>query len=107
MAFINHLIFVYIVSGYCFSSANVATWSSHLLDSIFGYPESSEPSKVVLFVFAFVLLIVYDLANYVDHRLQHRIPILWELRKPHHSALVMTPITALRVHPLSAIFAEP
>ena len=45
-------------------------------------------------------LLAMDLALYIGHYLQHKVPILWEFHKVHHSAQVLTPITAFRVHPV-------
>ena len=39
---------------------------------------------------------LWDFAATWAHYLQHRVPILWELHKVHHSAEVMTPITSGR-----------
>jgi sterol desaturase/sphingolipid hydroxylase (fatty acid hydroxylase superfamily) len=37
----------------------------------------------------------------------HRVPMLWEFHKVHHSATVLTPLTIFRVHPVdSVIFAN-
>lgn len=52
------------------------------------------------------LFLVYDGGNFLQHFLQHKIPLLWELHKVHHSAEVMTPLTSARVHPLASIFAS-
>ena len=41
-----------------------------------------------------------DLGMYLGHRLMHRVPVLWEFHKVHHSAPVLVPFTALRQHPL-------
>jgi hypothetical protein len=41
-----------------------------------------------------------DLAEYVTHCLHHEIPALWAFHKLPHSAEVMTPMTALRSHPV-------
>jgi sterol desaturase/sphingolipid hydroxylase (fatty acid hydroxylase superfamily) len=40
-----------------------------------------------------------DFMLYYVHYLFHKVPALWEFHKVHHSAEVMTPITAYRVHP--------
>jgi sterol desaturase/sphingolipid hydroxylase (fatty acid hydroxylase superfamily) len=48
-----------------------------------------------------------DAADFWQHWVQHRIPFLWEIHKVHHSAEVLTPITALRVHPLSTLVSAP
>src|SRR5215470_1062808 len=45
-------------------------------------------------------LVAMDCALYVGHYLQHKVPLLWEFHKVHHSAEVLTPITAFRVHPV-------
>lgn len=45
-------------------------------------------------------LLAVDLALYIGHYLQHKVPVLWEFHKVHHSAEVLTPITAFRVHPV-------
>ena len=33
----------------------------------------------------------------------HKIPLLWEIHKTHHSARVLTPITIFRTHPLEGL----
>jgi sterol desaturase/sphingolipid hydroxylase (fatty acid hydroxylase superfamily) len=40
-----------------------------------------------------------DFMLYYVHYLYHKVPALWEFHKVHHSAEVMTPLTAYRVHP--------
>ncbi len=45
-------------------------------------------------------LLTMDFALYVGHWLQHRIPVLWEFHKVHHSAETLTPFAAFRVHPV-------
>jgi sterol desaturase/sphingolipid hydroxylase (fatty acid hydroxylase superfamily) len=51
----------------------------------------------VLMTLLFAL--VADASLYFCHFLQHKIPLLWEFHKVHHSAQVMTPITVFRMHP--------
>jgi sterol desaturase/sphingolipid hydroxylase (fatty acid hydroxylase superfamily) len=58
---------------------------------------------VTLVAFTISMLIAYDLSYYLYHRMQHRIPILWELHKVHHSAQVMIGVTKDRVHPIDEI----
>lgn len=57
----------------------------------------SEASVVVLSSLA--TFVAADLTLWLVHYLQHRIGCLWELHKVHHSAEVLTPISAFRVHP--------
>ena len=62
-----------------------------------------DPGTLTLVLFTASMLVVYDLSYYLYHALQHRIPILWELHKVHHSAEVMIGTTKDRVHPLDEI----
>jgi sterol desaturase/sphingolipid hydroxylase (fatty acid hydroxylase superfamily)/creatinine amidohydrolase/Fe(II)-dependent formamide hydrolase-like protein len=50
-------------------------------------------------------LIAMDVAFFLSHRLQHRVPALWAFHKVHHSAQVLTPLTAYRVHPVDDILS--
>ncbi|MGE0117834.1 MAG: sterol desaturase family protein [Dongiaceae bacterium] len=55
------------------------------------------PASIGLMV---ATLLTMDFALYVGHWLQHRIPVLWEFHKTHHSAETLTPLAAFRVHPV-------
>lgn len=58
----------------------------------------------ILIALAFAFFIAVDLANYITHLLQHKVPFLWELHKVHHSALFLSPLTTARMHPLGNEF---
>ena len=51
---------------------------------------------------AFVLL---DLSIYWQHRLLHRVPILWRLHRVHHSDLAFDTSLAVRFHPAEIAFS--
>jgi sterol desaturase/sphingolipid hydroxylase (fatty acid hydroxylase superfamily) len=57
--------------------------------------------RVCLTIAAFV---VADLAFFVGHAAMHRIPILWEFHKVHHSATVLEPLAVFRRHPIDVVF---
>ena len=44
-----------------------------------------------------------DLVAYGIHYCQHKVPLLWEFHKVHHSATVMHPLTNYREHPVDNI----
>lgn len=48
-------------------------------------------------------LMLHDFINYWVHVLFHKIPSLWAFHQVHHSAEVLTPVTAYRVHPIELI----
>jgi sterol desaturase/sphingolipid hydroxylase (fatty acid hydroxylase superfamily) len=54
-------------------------------------------------VSAFSIFIAYELAYWFDHYLKHRVPLLWEFHKVHHTAEVLSPLTNFRVHPVDSV----
>jgi sterol desaturase/sphingolipid hydroxylase (fatty acid hydroxylase superfamily) len=84
------------------AAGHFAFW---LLTLIFGAPAHAPgpAGPWTLVGFTVTMLIAYDLSYYLYHRLQHQVPILWELHKVHHSAEVMVGVTKDRVHPIDEI----
>lgn len=65
---------------------------------------ASERQTVPMTVlFTITMLLAYDVSYYLYHNLQHRLPVLWELHKVHHSAEVMVGTTKDRIHPIDDI----
>ena len=65
------------------------------------------PSYAPRAVVTAMLFLAYELGYWVNHWLSHKVPMLWELHKSHHSAEVLTPLTNFRIHPLDAwLFAN-
>jgi len=50
-----------------------------------------------------VLFLAYELGYWVDHYLKHRIPLLWEFHRVHHTAEHLSPLTNFRVHPVDSV----
>ncbi|MFB2981140.1 sterol desaturase family protein [Microseira sp. BLCC-F43] len=55
-------------------------------------------------LFTFFIGLLADFANFLYHYLSHKIPVLWEFHKVHHSAEVITPLTVYRTHPVELFF---
>ena len=51
-------------------------------------------------VYMLVTLFLLDFVSWFIHLLQHKIPVLWQFHKVHHSAEVMHPISNFREHPV-------
>ena len=87
------------------STVAAGHFSYRVLSGIFGAPAhpAAPAGPLLLVAFTVTMLIAYDLSYYLYHRMQHGIPILWELHKVHHSAQVMIGITKDRVHPIDEI----
>jgi sterol desaturase/sphingolipid hydroxylase (fatty acid hydroxylase superfamily) len=54
-------------------------------------------------LYTLMIFIAYDLGKFLSHYALHRLPALWEIHKVHHSAVVMTPMTAYRLHPFEIV----
>ncbi len=58
---------------------------------------------VVSILFMLVMTAISDFVAFYIHYLQHKIPLLWEFHKVHHSPEVMHPISNYREHPVDNI----
>jgi sterol desaturase/sphingolipid hydroxylase (fatty acid hydroxylase superfamily) len=61
----------------------------------------SYPVQVV--VTTVLVLVFADLVIFVAHYLLHNIAFLWYFHEVHHSAEVLTPVTAYRFHPVESV----
>jgi sterol desaturase/sphingolipid hydroxylase (fatty acid hydroxylase superfamily) len=68
---------------------------------------SSLPLYVTRSIITVMLFLAYELGYWFNHWLSHKVPLLWEFHKVHHTAEVLTPLTNFRVHPIYGwIFAN-
>lgn len=58
------------------------------------------PGLAAAIGFMVVATIVADFTAFYVHYLQHKIPLLWQFHKVHHSAEVMHPLSNYREHPI-------
>ncbi|WP_342780243.1 sterol desaturase family protein [Colwellia echini] len=86
------------------SMAPIAIAISSGIESIFGYLKPLVlPHGVIIAIFTLVLFVFDDLTRFLLHYLLHKLPALWEFHKVHHSALVLTPFTIYRSHPVESL----
>lgn len=93
------LFFTYVGFGSAF-----AFMIRNSLISVFGESSAEPAGPLALFVLSAAILAFSDIGNFVEHYCEHKIPLLWEFHKTHHSAEVLTAATVFREHPLSRIF---
>ena len=74
--------------------------TSAVLRGIAVSPELPVPSWVAVLIATLASALAMDFGLWFGHWLLHKVPVLWEFHKVHHSAEVLTPLTAGRVHPL-------
>jgi sterol desaturase/sphingolipid hydroxylase (fatty acid hydroxylase superfamily) len=98
------------ISYFIFSGLTVAILANEtedLFNRVFSrFEEPLTWTYPSLLAFTLCLALVSDFSTYVIHVLHHRIPILWEFHKVHHSAEVLTPITVYRKHPVYTVLSR-
>jgi sterol desaturase/sphingolipid hydroxylase (fatty acid hydroxylase superfamily) len=71
------------------------------LEALLGAPAAPLAGGAGLLLLQTLLsALALDFGLFLSHRLQHSVPLLWEFHKVHHSAEVLTPISAYRMHPV-------
>jgi sterol desaturase/sphingolipid hydroxylase (fatty acid hydroxylase superfamily) len=102
--FVFGVIFGWALISYQMIGNGVAAFLTSHLGTV---APTSMPDIAVRAIITLALFLAYELGYWFDHYLMHRVPMLWEFHKVHHSATVLTPLTIFRVHPVdSAIFAN-
>lgn len=89
-------------------------WSIGLINNFMGQAMASidvtdialENNMFSAVIYTLYLVLIWDFSATFAHYLKHKVPFIWEFHKLHHSAEVMTPITALRRHPVDALFGD-
>jgi sterol desaturase/sphingolipid hydroxylase (fatty acid hydroxylase superfamily) len=66
-------------------------------------PRLHAPHAIVGSLTTMLQIIALDLGYWALHYCFHKVPVLWELHKVHHSAEVMTPLSEWRQHPFEFI----
>lgn len=83
--------------------APMAIELSGWLETIFGHREFIALANwQIIALFTALLFLVDDFTRFLLHYLLHKVPLLWEFHKVHHSAKVLTPITIYRSHPVES-----
>ncbi len=102
----RHLVFKLLAWPMGLASAAIVGAVVHgAMVHVFGAPSRApgHATPIELGLFTLTMLLAYDLSYYCYHFLQHKIPLLWELHKVHHSAEVMVGLTKDRIHPIDDI----
>ncbi len=101
LLFANSAIKLLLIAPVVFSVLPVALATIELLKAWFGEPPGWKPDPVIIsLLFTLILFLIDDFTRFVLHALMHKVPLLWEFHKVHHSAQVLTPFTVYRTHPV-------
>ncbi len=86
------------------AATQVGATTRDALTALFGARGSTPlPGPVVGVVATIALFLAYEVAYWLDHCLSHKIPFFWAFHKAHHTAEVLTPLTAYRMHPVDSL----
>lgn len=85
----------------------VATGTQEALIRLLGtHQETMRWSLLTSTLVVIAITMLRDFSTYVTHSLSHKVPLLWEFHKVHHSAEVLTPFTIYRKHPIYNLFSD-
>ncbi|HUZ75206.1 MAG TPA: sterol desaturase family protein [Stellaceae bacterium] len=98
---VNAVAFPLVVGPALFTGTALAGILREALEPLLGMPSASgAPGWAMKLAYTLVFFVAYDFGRFVAHCALHDVPVLWEFHKPHHSAEVLTPLTAFRAHPV-------
>lgn len=98
---IGHFLLFGVLSGCTAWAYAAATGGDSLAGvALIGDARSGVADYIIAFGYMMAFFVIGDLIAYVIHFLQHKIPVLWEFHKVHHSAEVMHPMSNFREHPV-------
>ncbi len=98
---LNGLLYSAFISPFMITVSSATILTEHLLEKVVGIPDTFLPVTYSFYIVTTLCVaLADDLGRYISHWLHHRIPVLWNMHKVHHTATVMTPITLYRVHPI-------
>ena len=106
--FFNVFVFGVVFGWAILSYQSISNGIIDTLVALFGRPTPSAlPPYVGRAIITLMLFLAYELGYWFNHWLSHKVPLLWEFHKVHHTAQVLTPLTNFRVHPVDTwIFAN-
>jgi len=82
----------------------VSSLVANAIGDVADLPENAvDPGPGAITLYSVVFFIAYDFGRYIAHWVQHKMPVLWEFHKIHHSAEVLTPFTSFRIHPVDLL----
>ncbi len=81
----------------------IVTGGPNLIEASLSKGSSDTTGIIISTLYMFVVIAFVDLASYAIHYLQHKVPLLWEFHKVHHSLEVMHPLSNYREHPIDNI----
>ena len=99
----NSFLKILLLAPYVVFGLYIAFYTNEMLLQGFGFPQSSLNVTLTIILYTITLTIINDFSVFIVHYLLHKVPILWEFHKIHHSATTLNPFTQYRIHPIELI----
>ena len=100
----NTILYPFLVSPFLFVFSATSYLCNQSLGAIFTPRESLlAPSLAVSLLYSALIVLALDFGVFFAHYAQHKIRILWQFHKVHHTATHLSPITVYRMHPIDDI----
>ncbi len=100
---LNAFVKIFLIIPYVYLGFELTFFISEGLIERFGYIEAIFAPETGIIIYTIVLTLLTDFAVYLTHLAMHKVPILWEFHKVHHSARSMNPLTQYRLHPMELL----
>lgn len=107
MFLLNTFVTATLIGWGLISAGSINHLVGSLLRDTFGAVPAILPDWAGMVILTVATFLAYDFGYWFDHWLKHRTAWLWPFHRVHHTAEVLTPLTAARMHPVdSLIFAN-
>jgi sterol desaturase/sphingolipid hydroxylase (fatty acid hydroxylase superfamily) len=101
---LNVLLSTMLVGWAIVSARTISDIVSGTLTDVFGaMPGTALNALAAKSIATVCMFLAYEFGYWFDHYLSHRIPLLWDFHKVHHTAEVLSPLTNFRVHPVDSL----
>jgi sterol desaturase/sphingolipid hydroxylase (fatty acid hydroxylase superfamily) len=104
---INGAFWTALAGGLIIGASAIAAWAlqgAQALGLWDGTTSRTAWTPLVITAYTLCVFVADDFMHFYSHYLAHRWAWLWEFHKIHHSAEVLTPLTADRFHPVDALW---
>lgn len=103
-SFVHDILFlvinIVIISYISIAATKIGEFVYHGLDSRYGVVINPLNGVAASIIYTAAVMLIMDLGFFISHYLHHKVPLLWEFHKVHHTAPVLNPLTAFRRHPI-------
>ncbi len=98
--FFNAVLYVFLIGPFLIYLAFVTEGVTNFWSGVFGEMTPVDWSHTTILIsFTIAIFVIDDFIRYFQHWLFHKVPVMWNFHKVHHSAEVLTPFTNYRNHP--------